>query len=391
MKDKTQIILNLRFKKNDGINIYRMLNYYDRDDRCCKFNAEINDMLNYYEYRLGSTGCFGKNGIYNRDNVERDILKYKPSCYYQMVISFRPEFAIENDLVDLKDMQAFITKTMNRNIIELGLEPDNVVWGGYYHTNTENPHVHIWMYEKTPTKKILKINKKRFTKMKSVLGSYLVDSAELLSTKDIAFKNFLNALEKCNIDKKVLKSIKHHSFSKFFPQDKLSKDLYPLLRNLYNELPAHGSLKYNSANILPYKNDINEIIKIIKEDNEISQIIQEYQSHVEKVIDKNVFLYGGNKYDNKYQHYRDNQLKKIDDRIGNLLLQTIKQARTVDQQTKSKKGLSKKECQAFSNFLCSSAFHDITYDIAVLSYSAHRLEQEAESAREYAIHDNIEI
>ena len=156
-------------------------------------------------------------------------------------------------------------------------------------------------------------------------------------------------------------------------------------------MPAHGSLKYNSANILPYKNDINEIIKIIKEDNEISQIIQEYQSHVEKVIDKNVFLYGGNKYDNKYQHYRDNQLKKIDDRIGNLLLQTIKQARTVDQQTKSKKGLSKKECQAFSNFLCSSAFHDITYDIAVLSYSAHRLEQEAESAREYAIHDNIEI
>ena len=265
------------------------------------------------------------------------------------------------------------------------------MWGGYYHTNTENPHVHIWMYEKTPTKKILKINKKRFTKMKSVLGSYLVDSAELLSTKDIAFKNFLNALEKCDIDKKVLKSIKHHSFNKFFPQDKLSKDLYPLLRNLYNELPAHGSLKYNSANILPYKNDINEIIKIIKEDNEISQIIQEYKSHVERVIDKNVFLYGGNKYDNKYQHYRDHQLKKIDDRIGNLLLQTIKQARTVDQQTKSKKGLSKKECRAFSNFLCSTTFQDITYDLAVLSFSANRLQQEAESARRFASQDYPEI
>ena len=390
-KDKAQIIVNLRYRKNDGINIYRMLNYYDRDDRCCKFSVETNKMLDYYEYRLGSTGCFGKNGIYERKQVEKDILKYHPDSYYQMVISVRSEFAIENNLTDIKDMQQFITKTMNRNIIELGLDPSNVMWGAYYHTNTDNPHVHIWMYEKMPTKKLLKINKKKFMKMKSTLGSYLINSAELLSTKDTAFNDFITILQNSNVDKKVIKSVQNHSFSKFFSHDTSSKDLYPLLMKLYNTLPVSGSLKYNSANVLPYKNDINEVIKIIKDDNELAQAIQEYELQVEKIIDKNIFLYGGNKFDQRYQKYKDNQMKKIDDRIGNLILQTIKQARTIDQPVKNKKSLSKKECKAYSNFLYSTVFHDVTYDLAVLSYTANRLKQEAELAREYAVQDSIEF
>ena len=191
--------------------------------------------------------------------------------------------------------------------------------------------------------------------------------------------------------KKVIKSVQNHSFSKFFSHDTSSKDLYPLLMKLYNTLPVSGSLKYNSANVLPYKNDINEVIKIIKDDNEIAQAIQEYELQVEKIIDKNIFLYGGNKFDQRYQKYKDNQMKKIDDRIGNLILQTIKQARTIDQPVKNKKSLSKKECKAYSNFLYSTVFHDVTYDLAVLSYTANRLKQEAELAREYAVQDSIEF
>ena len=84
-------------------------------------------------------------------------------------------------------------------------------------------------------------------------------------------------------------------------------------------------------------------------------------------------------------------MKKIDDRIGNLILQTIKQARTIDQPVKNKKSLSKKECKAYSNFLYSTVFHDVTYDLAVLSYTANRLKQEAELAREYAVQDSIEF
>ena len=79
-----------------------------------------------------------------------------------MFISFDETFARENKILDKKAMKNLMNKSMNKNIKELGLNPNNVEWGCYYHTNTVHPHIHAFIFEKSPKRKEYNIKKKTY-------------------------------------------------------------------------------------------------------------------------------------------------------------------------------------------------------------------------------------
>ena len=126
-----EIFVNLQYKQtqysrsNDSskkIDTNEMCNYYDRDEACDK-TIDTDDAVNYYKYRVGSNGGWGKNGDFKADEDKKMFDKYKPETIYRMVVSFDERFAKENKILDKKSMKKLMSKSMNKNIKELGLDP----------------------------------------------------------------------------------------------------------------------------------------------------------------------------------------------------------------------------------------------------------------------------
>lgn len=105
-----EIFCNIQYKQtqysksNDNkqkIDTGAMCDYYDRDEACDK-TIDTEDAVNYYKYRIGSNGGWGKNGDFKADEDKKLFEKYKPETIYRMVVSFDETFARENKILDKK-------------------------------------------------------------------------------------------------------------------------------------------------------------------------------------------------------------------------------------------------------------------------------------------------
>ena len=54
--------------------------------------------------------------------------QYKPPVLYGMIISFDHDFAVKNQIIDKRNMDKLIAKSMNSILKKMNLEPDNVIW-----------------------------------------------------------------------------------------------------------------------------------------------------------------------------------------------------------------------------------------------------------------------
>lgn len=212
---------------------------------------------------------------------------------------------------------------MDKNIRLMGLNPDNVVWGAYYHTNTDHPHIHLWMFEKKSTKDYLKLPKKTFKKIRSNIVRNMAINVEMYSIRDEVKKNIINHIKECGLDEKLFyKSNKLDK--KIFCED---KTLTKMLLELEKNIPTSGSLKYNSNNIAPLRNQVDKIIDYVINTDYISSYYNTYM----ELLDKERSMYN-NRYfsdeekfeQNKFIENKQNELKS---RIGNMILQSIKNYR----------------------------------------------------------------
>ena len=80
-----EIFCNIQYKQtqysksNDNkqkIDTGAMCDYYDRDEACDK-TIDTEDAVNYYKYRIGSNGGWGKNGDFKADEDKKLFEKYK--------------------------------------------------------------------------------------------------------------------------------------------------------------------------------------------------------------------------------------------------------------------------------------------------------------------------
>lgn len=341
----TQYHKGFKPEKMKTINTDDALKYYDREDACDKTSYRENDnennvqeldedfmqvdtnkAFNYYNYRVGSTGGFNSDGVMPITHAQELFEKYKPPIMYRMVFSFDDDFAIENNIKQKNNIQKLITKSMDKNIRALGLDPDNVEWGAYYHTNTDHPHIHCWMIEKKPTRKQHVLSKDGITKVKSNVISNLNLTIDQYISRDNIKNEIFKTLNELGLDKESNKILikSQNNAKKFFNVD---KDITNKLINLEKKIPKTGSLKFNSKNIRPFHEDILDIVNELKKKNDILPIYYKFQEQLEKEVEIQIKNYGGTFDDVKKTKFINDRNKELDDKIANLILGNIKSFR----------------------------------------------------------------
>lgn len=108
--------------------------------------------IDYANNRHGSTGLFNLDGFMSKSKIEQaqKELAKSDSILWVGVISFTPEMA--SKICDNKtEAQALISNHFPKLIEGSHLDIDNLNVMGAYHTNTDNPHIHLIFHEKNPT------------------------------------------------------------------------------------------------------------------------------------------------------------------------------------------------------------------------------------------------
>ena len=156
---------------------------------------------------------------------------------WNLVISFPPDFALDNGLVTKSDYSDLTKNIMPSLITDMGLKVDNVCWFSALHINTDNPHTHIIMFEKNKTASTGFIPKFAIHNMKSNIGNYLIDNTEFYKLRDKEFSKITGGIS--------LKELTKVQGQKLY-SDRYRKDLNKMLLDFYSTLPKVGRLQYNS-------------------------------------------------------------------------------------------------------------------------------------------------
>lgn len=109
------------------------------------------DYVDYVGVHEKSIGAFTSNGILDAAGKKelRENLRRTKSVIWDCVISPSEELS-KKKLKTYEDAKEVIDKCLPRFLRENGLDPDNVVWYGGLHTNTDNNHIHLSFYELEP-------------------------------------------------------------------------------------------------------------------------------------------------------------------------------------------------------------------------------------------------
>ncbi len=334
---KANVVFNLEFvateyasnnvlkKVDKQVSSKDMNEYYNRDEACDKTITEIDteDAFNYYNYRVGSTGCFNRNKMIESEEYMNLIEKYKPQVVYRGVLSFDDEFAIRNNIKSTQKMRELIKKTMDKNIKAMGFESNNVEWFAYYHTNTKHPHVHFHFYEKEPKKKMFLISENRLKQVKSNVTRLMKLNTDLYMNRDENKRKIFDKLEEIGLSKNArdLLIASDNNSKRYFKVDLALSEKFKELEKI---IPNTGSMKYNSSNISPYKPRIKEMIDDILNKKDIKNLYEEFQEDLDKEIESQIILYGGKKDDKYKQKFKMDHLNDIETRLGNMILENIK-------------------------------------------------------------------
>lgn len=323
----TEYYKNIPSNQNlQQVNTTDMYEYYERDEACDKTICDTEDAFDYYNYRIGSTGGFNDKGTVSREDYFKKMKQYKPKIIYRGVFSFHDDFAVEQDIKDPNKMRDLIKKTMKKNIIAMGFEPDNVEWFAFYHTNTSQPHVHFHFYEKIPKKKKYIISENRLTKVKSNVARLMKLNTELYTDREELKNRIFNKFNDLGLSTSSQGFIlaTENNNKDYFKENRL---ITSKLKDLEKVIPKTGSLKYNSANIAPYKKQIEEIIELVKNRSDVRLLMDEFENQLDKEMEAYTILYGGSKEDDMKLKFREKRMNTIDSRLGNMILSTIKNYR----------------------------------------------------------------
>lgn len=351
MAQTAAIIFNLQYrgteyfksknKKILKIDTKTMFDYYDRPEAVdCTEVEPTKGAFDYYNYRVGSTGAFSTNGTVPRKQLDADVKKYKPKIIMRAILSFTDEFAIECDIKDPIKMKNLIRRSMNKNLSNMGFDPNNIIWSAFYHTNTKSPHLHITFYEKVPTRKRYMINKKDFIKMKRGLVQQMNLNISHYVTRDERKNELINSLYSIGLPDSIIDCLtKSHNNSKKDYRKIQKSPLYKKIVELEKILPTSGSMKYNSLNMQPYKEQVNEITRIILENKKIKPIFEKYIDQLNKELKIQEKLYGtgtlpymtpldGMKVGvglnlELQNNFKQKKLDSLYTQIGNMILQNI--------------------------------------------------------------------
>lgn len=319
---KSNIVTRVRYKKD--VNFQRLVGgwckYVSKDGANGKSLRDFSSVNDLYEKELGIFDdtketeehyIWGKNGDVSKQEILTELPKEKSGRMWTLVISFPPDFALESGLKTKQDYYMMTKAIMPKFILDNDLDLTNTRWYASLHKDTDNPHLHISIFELEETRKKDTLEKTAMKYLKSNIASYLVDNTSFYKNQDYLL---------LGLDYKIRKSNYTKVNKELFFSDKFRKSLNKDLLNLYNKLPKRGRLQYNSKNLDYCRKDIDKIIEKILYHDKIKYDFEKYYHSLESIEREQKKLYGNSK-NNKYI---ENKMKRLYSKIGNDILYNFK-------------------------------------------------------------------
>ena len=274
------------------------------------------DYVSYMDDNDKSSGVFDSNGLLSKQDIKalRKMLRETKSCIWDMVISFEELFGKEH-LFHYEQAIGLLNNILPKFFKSANLNLKNIIWYAGLHENTDNRHIHISFFEKEPT--FYNHRKKEYKYHRGKIPITAVKELKLNA------ENYFNSpMEELKIKrKKLVESLKLELADKSF--NEFESSLKWLLKGLFEEIPISGRIGYDSENMKPYKERIDNVITLILEKSvykdDYKVMLDTINEHDEKLkkkcrkynLDENEYLYGP-----KFKHdlYR---------RMGNVLIKEI--------------------------------------------------------------------
>lgn len=309
-----------RFKDTlDTDSLIGYTKYTDRDD--AKGNEkELGRRKDGY---LGYTSSHHKDSTISSEGVidtkeKREELYRKLSSafskkgdiFYEEIISLESHEEAERLSLgeSARQWEPLLNEVLPKVFRHRGFDPDNMLWTADLHTNTQHPHVHLLFMEKEHT-----IDRGKFTKsdmkyLKRQLLSALerrqsycdrleASADDVFRNKDQQFRHLMSDVEQSLLDNKNIQ-----------------------LTELLKALPKRGRMQYNSYNMKDYRPLIdNYIDHLIRTDKKAKASFEKLMETIDK-LEANINDAGNE----KISTLKEAEMRKIYERIGNLILQKAK-------------------------------------------------------------------
>ena len=215
----------------------------------------------------------------------------------------------EYELKTQEDFASTTQKALNKTFKKIGLDPNNMIWWEDFHTNTDHPHMHITFLEKEHTRDRGKFTEKEIDKVKTTI---ITEIAARKRYKELYLQESEDALKMINpLKKEVISQMETLSY-------KTLKDV----SNLYSQLPRSGRLQYNSANIAPYKKQLDNIVEQILKSDSLKESYKKFADHL-KTFDENMNAIGNE----KISHMFESEDSKLRTQIANEILRGFKEVK----------------------------------------------------------------
>lgn len=234
----------------------------------------------------------------------------KGDIFYEEIISLESHEEAERLSLgqSAKQWEPLLNEVLPKVFRHKGFDPKNMLWTADLHTNTQHPHVHLLFMEKEHT-----IDRGKFTKsdmkyLKRQLLSALerrqsycdrleASADDVFRNKDKQFRHLMSDVEQSLLDNKNIQ-----------------------LTELLKALPKRGRMQYNSYNMKDYRPLIdNYIDHLIRTDKKAKASFEKLMETIDK-LEANINDAGNE----KISTLKEAEMRKIYERIGNMILQKAK-------------------------------------------------------------------
>lgn len=234
----------------------------------------------------------------------------KGDIFYEEIISLESHEEAERLSLgeSARQWEPLLNEVLPKVFRHRGFDPDNMLWTADLHTNTQHPHVHLLFMEKEHT-----IDRGKFTKsdmkyLKRQLLSALerrqlycdrleASVDDVFRNKDKQFRHLMSDVGQSLLDNKNIQ-----------------------LTELLKALPKRGRMQYNSYNMKDYRPLIdNYIDHLIRTDKKAKASFEKLMETIDR-LEANINDAGNE----KISTLKEAEMRKIYERIGNMIVQKAK-------------------------------------------------------------------
>lgn len=302
-------------------NYQEFLNYMDRKDT----HAHENELLEYETYQDYMANDEKSTGLFTSvsdslNEKEKEYMKdlfadcqNKGSILWQDVISFDNEWLKENQIIDGTHVDEKRLKQATRNGINAMLKKEGLsesaVWTAAIHFNTDNVHVHVATVQDSNFKERGKRKLGSLETMKSKVINNLIDKS-----KDYEKLNYF-------IREQVI-SKKREDDMMSLKNKIINRDLVKQFKHIHQHLPEDKRLwKYNMNGIADTRKEIDKFTTLYIEKH-FKKEFEDFKKTLDKEVENHKRLYGDSE---KAEKYRDTKMTDLYTRMGNTVLNEIKE------------------------------------------------------------------